>query len=207
MEAALRLFAQQGYDETTIDQIAEAAEISRRTFFSYFPSKEDLLFAGMHRRAEAILRGIEARAPHEPMIDVLTLAAEEMAGHPWDGDPDGDLGRIEIRLIHEVPALQARALYRLSVVEARIAEALQEAYPEASDQITVPALVGAVVRAATVSAMTAVQQGRTIDEVRDEVCRTVHIVGDGLRFSLSQAERHASQTDRHGSQELSGSEA
>lgn len=40
---AMRLFREQGYDETTVDQIAEAAEVSQSTFFRYFPSKEDLV--------------------------------------------------------------------------------------------------------------------------------------------------------------------
>ncbi len=41
---ALELFAQRGYDETTLDDIAEAADISKRTIFSYYQSKEDILF-------------------------------------------------------------------------------------------------------------------------------------------------------------------
>jgi AcrR family transcriptional regulator len=65
---ALRLFAQQGYDETTVDQIAEAAEVSQSTFFRYFPTKEDvvlhdrydpLLIAAFHAQP-AELRPIEA---------------------------------------------------------------------------------------------------------------------------------------------------
>jgi AcrR family transcriptional regulator len=63
--AALKLFSERGYDETTIDDIAEAAGISARTFFRYFPSKEDVVFADhedeLRRFAEA-LRAQPARA-------------------------------------------------------------------------------------------------------------------------------------------------
>jgi AcrR family transcriptional regulator len=61
-DAALELFAARGFDATTVDQIAEAAGVSRRTFFRYFRSKEAVVFPDRERRLE-VLRALLAEAP------------------------------------------------------------------------------------------------------------------------------------------------
>ena len=69
--AALDLFARQGYDETTVDQIAAAVGISRRTFFRYFESKPDVVW-GEFDAELGRLRDRLAEAPDgEPLMDVL----------------------------------------------------------------------------------------------------------------------------------------
>ncbi|MBT8227365.1 MAG: TetR family transcriptional regulator [Dactylosporangium sp.] len=187
VEAALRLFEQRGYEETTVDQIATAADVSRRTFFSYFPAKEDVLFYGMRQRANLVLEGIRARPAHEPMIDVLVHAAEEVGRSPWGAEPlNEDLGRVGLRLIREVPALQARALYRLALAEAEIVEALRVAYPDGFDPIMAAAMVGAVVRAGTAAAMAAIRHGQSPPDARAAALRAVQVVGGGLRLDAAR---------------------
>ena len=73
-EAALKLFAEQGYEETTVAQIAALAEVGERTFFVYFPSKEDVLFNGSHEGFAELEQLIQA-APAE----LSDLAAIEHA--------------------------------------------------------------------------------------------------------------------------------
>ncbi|HYR16536.1 MAG TPA: helix-turn-helix domain-containing protein, partial [Mycobacterium sp.] len=59
VDAAAELFEQRGYDGTTIADIAAAADISTRTFFSYFASKEDILFPDADARVKAALTAID----------------------------------------------------------------------------------------------------------------------------------------------------
>jgi AcrR family transcriptional regulator len=82
-QAALRLFARAGYANVTVDDIAAAAGISRRTFFRYFATKEDVLVADKRVRAEHVQAAFDARPPDEPVLaslhQVLTDVAHEMA--------------------------------------------------------------------------------------------------------------------------------
>src|SRR4051794_12256860 len=59
--AALELFVERGYDETTLAEIAEAAGVSTRTIFAYFPSKEDILFSTLRTLLEALAQALARR--------------------------------------------------------------------------------------------------------------------------------------------------
>src|SRR5262245_6984947 len=60
-QAAFRLFAERGYDETTLAEIAEAAGVSTRTIFAYFPSKEDILFSTIETMCDALGQALAER--------------------------------------------------------------------------------------------------------------------------------------------------
>lgn len=79
VEAAFRLFEAHGFEATTVDQIAEAAEVSRRTFFRYFSCKEEVVFPNMAARLVGFRQALE-RAQGSPAARVrtacLTMAAE-----------------------------------------------------------------------------------------------------------------------------------
>jgi AcrR family transcriptional regulator len=77
LDAARSLIDEQGYDHTTIDQIADRADIAPRTFFRYFPSKEALVFAEFDEMRQNLWAILEARPAAEPPLRALvhTLAA------------------------------------------------------------------------------------------------------------------------------------
>jgi AcrR family transcriptional regulator len=75
--AALRLFTQRGYEETTIDDVVDAVEVSPRTFFRYFQSKEDVLVAWVDEFIERVRAALAARPPDEEPFTALRHALTE----------------------------------------------------------------------------------------------------------------------------------
>ncbi|WP_433567064.1 TetR/AcrR family transcriptional regulator [Nocardia sp. CA-151230] len=68
---ALRLFEEQGFEQTTVQQIADAVEVSRRTFHRHFPSKESVIFDHESFLVTGIVAALERRPPHESAITAL----------------------------------------------------------------------------------------------------------------------------------------
>jgi AcrR family transcriptional regulator len=101
--AALRLFETQGYDRTTVEQIAEAAETSTTTFYRYFPTKEDVV---LDNDASPLFEAtVAARAADEPLTATIRAA---MGAVVTAAEADRDLTLARMRLVAAVPALEAR---------------------------------------------------------------------------------------------------
>jgi AcrR family transcriptional regulator len=121
MNVALERFAAQGFDGTTVEEIAAAAQVAPRTFFRYFPTKVDVLFAD-HPEELALVRGtLAARAPGEPVVEAVRRALLEGIGKAI-ADPSRFLTRS--RLVATVPAAHAHSRYLDSKFEDAIAEAV-----------------------------------------------------------------------------------
>ncbi|MEU4426488.1 helix-turn-helix domain-containing protein [Actinoplanes sp. NPDC024001] len=147
VEAAAGLFERQGYDETTIAQISAEAEIGTRTFFSYFASKEDLLFPESDIRVHATFHAIANRQPDDGPAEIL-LRALRQVGEDSD-DLAGRLAALRLRLIRTVPAVRGRALQIQLDAQREIARQLAAAFPESLDEVSAAALTGAFVGAVT----------------------------------------------------------
>src|ERR687891_2767716 len=80
VDAAFELFDERGFDGTTIADIAEKADIAPRTFFSYFPSKDDVVFHDFEERYEMIAGWLRDRDPGTNAIDALRAGIEGMGG-------------------------------------------------------------------------------------------------------------------------------
>jgi len=130
MTLALRLFEERGFDETTVGELAAAAEVAPRTFFRYFPTKVEVLF-GDHDELVALLRDtLAARPANESIVHAVRRAT--LAGiQRLITDPAPYLTRS--RLAASIPAAHARSRQLDADYENVIAEAL------AADRNTDPA--------------------------------------------------------------------
>ncbi|MEV8586573.1 TetR family transcriptional regulator [Streptomyces sp. NPDC051180] len=121
---ALELFTTQGYEATTVDEIVDAVEVSQRTFFRYFSSKEEVAFALQQMVEERFVRTLGERPRDEGPLDALRNAV--LAS--WDsiGDAITEVVPVELylrtfRLIESTPALLAVHLRRSTEMEETIA--------------------------------------------------------------------------------------
>jgi AcrR family transcriptional regulator len=137
---ALELFAERGYDHTTLAEIADAADVSTRTIFAYFQSKEDILFCDEPAFFEKLKQTLEQRPPSATTIDALRDFLADM------GPPDGN-ERLRKKIIARDEELRLGARARLARIEQLIAESIAKDLEAGPGDIR-PALVAASMSAA-----------------------------------------------------------
>ena len=117
--AAMALFLEHGFEATTLDDIAAAADVSRRSFFHYFASKEDVVFAWQEEIVAALIAAVAARPAGESMLTAAENAIAAMARQLDAGEAIA-----MARLKRDNPALQARNQVKYEMLERTLAEAL-----------------------------------------------------------------------------------
>ncbi|MFC3998175.1 TetR/AcrR family transcriptional regulator [Nocardiopsis sediminis] len=141
--AAVRLFTEQGYEATTMEDIAAAAGVSRRSLFRHFGSKEDVLFAEHDVRLETVVRYLEAAPGDEPVATVR--AAARMVFQGYVSAPETTVPRFH--LVRTVPRLRDREIAMTARYQAAFTHYLTRGQTE-GDRV----LVGEAVAAAVIAA-------------------------------------------------------
>jgi AcrR family transcriptional regulator len=174
IEAAYRLFNEQGYEQTTVAAIAAAADVAPATFYLHFPAKEDLLFADGQHLLNAGIAALAERQPDESPTATLVRAIRQMVAASRGGPRDltSELEQTRLRLITSVPALQATTLHRVFTAQQQLAEALQRAYPGDIDALDAVALVGAVTGAILAAGHAATTSGQTLTTAIERILDT-----------------------------------
>jgi AcrR family transcriptional regulator len=147
---ALRLFADKGFQATTIEEIAAAAEMAPRTFFRYFPTKEEVVFWSEYppKLAESVAR----RPDDEPALEALHHGIVDGLAAIWDQDEERERMLERLRLAFRTPALHPRMRQQQAHWAAELAKILAARLGERPDNLEVRIIAAAVAAAVWVAA-------------------------------------------------------
>lgn len=175
-QAAMTLFLEQGFEATTVDQIAEAAEVSKRGFFDYFPAKEDVVAAWQDEFAASLLAAVAARPAKEPMTKVVEealLSTIVAAVNPQS---------LAIgRLIKDTPALRARDHLKYAKLEQKLVDALTARAKGKTDELRIRLLA-----MSTIGALRIAGQTWNIDQLVNKSPAHIRKIAKTLWSTLSE---------------------
>ncbi|GAB7104082.1 TetR family transcriptional regulator [Streptomyces phaeofaciens JCM 4814] len=120
--ATYALIKEQGYDATTIDQIAERAEVSPSTVFRYFPTKEDIVLTDEYD--PILLEELRSRPADEPWTDSIRYVMREAVR--TGVEEDAEVARLRTHLMVQVPAVRSRMMQSMSVTGRMLCTAIAE---------------------------------------------------------------------------------
>jgi mycofactocin system transcriptional regulator len=140
-QAAFTLFTEQGFDATTVDEIAAAAGIGRRTFFRYFPSKNDIPWGAFEDELERMRVRLKACAPEVPLMDAIRVALIDFNRVAPAQVP---LHRRRMELILRVPTLLAHSTLRFTAWREVVAEFVAERTGRRHDDLAPQTIAHAV---------------------------------------------------------------
>ena len=187
VKVALELFAERGYQETTIAEIADAAEVSPRTIFAYFPSKEDILFYDMPEMLERLAQVLRDRPEGATALDALRDFIAGTLSPASEEEHNVALRRRTVIAANETLRLNERA--RFAPFEQLMAEAIADDLHAGSDDIR-PRMIAAAL-ATALSAIRdhdpATSPGLASPE---QVMAVIDDVMDFLRGGLDAARQH-----------------
>ncbi len=104
-EAAADLFVMKGFDHTTVEEIAQAADISPRTFFRYFATKEEVVMSFLWLKVDKLLASLAVRPSDESLLESVQVVFRST-----EADSDVERDRQLLRLLATTPSLRARWL-------------------------------------------------------------------------------------------------
>jgi AcrR family transcriptional regulator len=140
---ALQLFAERGYDETTLADIAEAADVAPRTIFAYFESKEDIVLCKEVAFLDTLKRKLDERPPGTTTVDALREFLSTI-------EPPDDEARLRKQIFSSNPSLQMSMRARHGQLEPMLAESIAKDLGAGPDDIR-PLLIAASMTAAFTS--------------------------------------------------------
>lgn len=174
-EAALDLFETRGFDETTVDDIAAAANVSPRTFFRYFASKDEAVFDRADEAQEAFRTLLAARPADEPMLVSLREIGQALL---TDEFVDGRRLRRVLGLVAQERALRGRSDALLDGIEAELTTWAAERLGVPATDLRPRLVAAAVLTARRVATDTWLESPG--DDLADHITRAIDLLASGL---------------------------
>lgn len=128
IDAAFALFAEKGVDATTVEEIADAVDVSSRTFFRYFASKEDVALTFQDEQQDAVLRGLAGRPADEPVVTALRRTIVGITQACERGELGFDPSRFAcmLQMTADSSAMMARSLEHAQRKQVKMTAAVAE---------------------------------------------------------------------------------
>ena len=178
VRAAVDLFAEQGYDDTTVAQIAARAGLTKATFFRHFPDKREVLFAGQDTHSTLLREGIAGAVAAATPLEAVAVALETLTG-TFTPEQREFGPRLEA-VVAANDELQEREVFKRAGLATAVAEALQErGVPETSALLAAELGVHAYYRA--FSRWAGGHDDRTFPELARRALDELHVAITTLR--------------------------
>ncbi|MFJ8857190.1 TetR family transcriptional regulator [Streptomyces sp. NPDC102451] len=174
-EATMRLTVEHGFDHVTVEAVADAAGISRRTFSNYFTNKEDALLYGEEQLIGSLVRAVRDRPADEPAWTALRAAVTEFSRRV---EPPEREWAIRTRLAMRHPSLLARQLANHAELERDLADAIAVRRGPANDPVRPVVMAAAFLATLRIAMRMWIEEdlarspGEVIDEVLQEMARS-----------------------------------
>jgi AcrR family transcriptional regulator len=175
MKAAITLFAEGGYEETTVADIAERAGLTKRTFFRYFSDKREVLFSGSEELGRLWLGAVAVAPPAATPLAVVTAGFDPVAAMFTERH---DFARIRAAIIASNPELKERELIKLQ----NLADAIKAALVErgiAASAATLAAQAGVTVFHVAFASWVQQDDPAAFRRLMDESLNELRSVADG----------------------------
>ncbi|MET8247702.1 TetR family transcriptional regulator [Streptomyces sp. NPDC005202] len=173
--ATYALIEEQGYDATTIEQIADRAEVSPSTVFRYFPTKEDIVLTDEYDAV--LLEELRARPADEPWPDSLRHVMHRAVR--MGVMEDVEVSRLRTRLMVEVPAVRSRMMESMSSTGRMLCQAIGERTGRDPDSLEVRVYAMSLIGGLMETSLYWAERGHR-DDFEDLVDRTLDVLEHGL---------------------------
>jgi AcrR family transcriptional regulator len=183
-DVASTLFFERGFDNVTIAEVAEAAEVSKKTVTNYFPRKEDLLLDRQEDRLVEIEAHIRGRAPGESVLTVMRRYQHELlaTGHPMSGAIEHIASFVAV--VQASPALTNRWREMGTEVQDKLAEILTDEIADNARARLVGVTLGAAMVTISAIATERMLRGDKLEDVRRDQVGVIDTAFDLLETGI-----------------------